>query len=379
MHLPAHGLGAELVVRKNSYTFDRTPVTGQSGTTLSYKSPSANEQTNDFGFFLQNSAATLDLDGEWYYNSTTKKLRLYSVLNPSTRTVEAATVETLVTMAGKNNIVFNGLAFHGSDTAAFLFSGGTNHITIKACDINYSGTEAIFNDTYETASFVAVDNCMINNTNSFPIRMFGTSNTSISNTIIKNSNLIAGLARSGQSGYGGIFIQGGNNKFEYNRIDSCGGAALSFNGGSNIIAKNNYINYFCTIVCDYGGIYTNGDDGYTGRKIINNVITNGVGGYFGTNMPGYHAANGIYLDESANDVEVRGNSIYKMASNGIYVHQSTNNYIVGNTIYDNHDNQISMTDDEPWTSRIYGNRVTSNIFFAKTSKQGVLGAWQHYK
>ncbi len=59
---------AEVVIRKNRWTIDRSHITNHGGNLIEYKSGSVNDAKNGFGYFIQKSIHTLDEFGEWYYN-----------------------------------------------------------------------------------------------------------------------------------------------------------------------------------------------------------------------------------------------------------------------------------------------------------------------
>src|SRR5678815_4651533 len=86
--------GAEVVIRKQRWIIDRNPITAQSGGTLTYTSSSTYNGQAGYGFFIQNDSRTLDLQNEWYYSPSTKKIRVYSTTTPSS--VQVATKDTLV-------------------------------------------------------------------------------------------------------------------------------------------------------------------------------------------------------------------------------------------------------------------------------------------
>ena len=70
--------GAEVVIKKNRGIIDRSLITSASGSTINYTTGSNNAAIDGFGFFIQNDARTLDRQNEWYYNPSTKKIRIYS-------------------------------------------------------------------------------------------------------------------------------------------------------------------------------------------------------------------------------------------------------------------------------------------------------------
>ncbi|HWH63907.1 MAG TPA: hypothetical protein VNS50_11560, partial [Ginsengibacter sp.] len=97
--------GAELVIRKERWILDRNTVTSQSGGTLNYSGGGYNGKAN-FGFFIQNDVRTLDQQNEWYYNPSTKKIRIYSTTSP--RGIQVSTVDNLLYINSKNYITVDG-------------------------------------------------------------------------------------------------------------------------------------------------------------------------------------------------------------------------------------------------------------------------------
>ena len=66
--------GAEVVIRKTPYTLGRNPINNHSGNTINYSNGGVTPKDN-YGYFIQKDPKTLDILGEWYLNSTSKKLQ----------------------------------------------------------------------------------------------------------------------------------------------------------------------------------------------------------------------------------------------------------------------------------------------------------------
>jgi hypothetical protein len=90
--------GAEMVIKTTNFTIDRTSITGHSGGTLTHSGGLSSQPIDGFGFFLQDDSRTLDTQNEWYYNGTTKKIRVYSTSQPTD--VKVATVDKLFLLHG---------------------------------------------------------------------------------------------------------------------------------------------------------------------------------------------------------------------------------------------------------------------------------------
>jgi len=198
--------GAELVVRKHNYVTNRCPITAQSGGTLTYTTADGFTGRNGFGFYIQNDARTLDLQNEWYYNPSTKKIRIYSPSSPAN--VQVSTKDTLVTIIGlRAYVTFDGVSFTGSNKDAFTVRSAQN-ITIQNCTIDYSGRDAIWggqNGGAASTNFI-VRNNTFNHTNNSAITLENEfTGALISHNTISNSGMNDGMGGTGAGNYGTLF------------------------------------------------------------------------------------------------------------------------------------------------------------------------------
>ncbi|HPH20736.1 MAG TPA: right-handed parallel beta-helix repeat-containing protein, partial [Haliscomenobacter sp.] len=156
---------------------------------------------------------------------------------------------------------------------------------------------------------------------------------------------------------------------EYNTITNSGYVGIRFTGDSNLV-KNNHIDRFCTVLDDGAGIYTwtgGQNTSYTKRSIIGNIIVNGIGAPEATNQPNFFAAEGIYLDDNATNVEISGNSVAHCSNNGIYIHNSRNLQILNNTFFNNGVQFTTVHDDQG--QAISNLTISNNKFFSKKPEQ----------
>jgi len=131
--------GAEVVVRTSAWTIDRRVITSQSSGTISWTTNTSFEWNADgYGFFIQNDVRTLDKQNEWYYNPTTKKIRIYSASQPVN--VNVASVDYLL-IADYNYITIDGINFTGANTNAIYRSAEPRMwLTVQNCSISFSGS-----------------------------------------------------------------------------------------------------------------------------------------------------------------------------------------------------------------------------------------------
>ncbi len=360
--------GAELAIRKCRWIIDKCPVTYQSGNTFYYNSPSAYYGIDGFGFFIQNHPATLDQFGEWYWDPNSKNMQVhFAGNNPNNFTTKESVVDILVSMVGQSNVTFDNMAFEGANVKAFEI-GSSNNVTISNCRIAYTGKTAI---NVNFTNNLNVSNCTIRNTNNTAMYLGpSVSNSTISNNKIVNTGMFAGMGESNTDARTAFTIEGTNNTVQYNEIDSTGHAGIKFQG-TNVVVKNNLVNYFCVTSDDGAGIYTY-DKGFTGRSITGNIVINGVGASDGTNSYVDYAAQGIGLDDLSTNVEVSNNSIANCNGRGLGIHNAHELVIKGNTAYNNDMAQMEFDHDVIGPNDPVRNAtMTDNIFVAKRADQDV--------
>jgi len=148
-----------------------------------------------------------------------------------------------------------------------------------------------------------------------------------------------------------------------NTITNTGFMALNFQGTSNTI-QNNYIDTYCFVKDDGGGIYCGGQN-FAGSKILGNIVLNGIGALTGTPDPDARTY-GIYVDDGGSNVEVGGNTVAYCQYGGFYSHNSHELNVHDNTLFANGYTGIKYYNDGNSIANI---TLTGNIVFAKTASQ----------
>jgi parallel beta-helix repeat protein len=348
--------GAEMVLRTNHWKLDRYKILGHSGNTITYSGTYAQ---NNYGYFIQNSAKTLDQVGEWSYDSSGKKVSMYlGAESPLSFKVTASALDYVINSSSRSYIVFDNLTLKGANSNIVNISGGSN-MQVRNCDVLFAGK----NGVSVSCTYFTIENCTVLNSNNNGITA-GTSAV-IRNNIVKNSYSIAGMGQGGDGQGVGIRVNK-SSIAEYNQVINTGYCGIMF-GGDNLVVKNNYINTFCFIKDDGGGIYTNNNPNVTntGRKVIGNIVLNGIGAPAGTNTSS-SSAQGIYLDNNVNGLELIGNTVSN-CQRGLFFHNSRDVIVRENTFYNNVD-QLYMGKDN-LGNLIRNNSILNNIFFSRTAKQ----------
>ncbi len=359
--------GAELALYVSTYHIGRNKITAQSGGTLTYTySASDGAIQNAPGwfyprFFVQNDPRTLDSLNEWYYNPSTKKLRIYNTSTPSN--VSISTIDNLININGISHITLDNLSISGANSFGIYIINSPN-ITVQNCDVNFTGSDGIFGPFGGSSSNLLVQNCTFNNSNNTGLDLSGDfGNAIIQNNTITNSGMIQGMGNpsssNGSGSSGGIYALGAGSLVSGNSIINVGYIGVRFSG-SNFTVQNNFIQNFCKVLVDGGGIYAPNVSGGTlsAVKILNNIIMNSP------------ADNGIYLDEKMNNVLLSGNSI-AYCNWAIYLHDNWSITVSNNTTYANGTRDgagfyIDNFDGNVATSNI---SVKNNILVAQTAKQ----------
>jgi len=362
--------GAQIVIRKNAYAWQTANITSQSTDTLYYTDVYSSDYVVDVndGFFIQSDSSTLDVQNEWYYNTSTKKLQIYSTIEPTD--VKVPTVANLVSSDTKNYITFKNIAFEGANEFAIIIDE-SDYVTIDNCNINNIGWNGFYSllSDYPTVKNSSFSNC--NFSAIFDYQADGSEGTGslITNNTIDSTFLNIGI---GNKYYmpGAIQTNSESSLVRYNRITNSGKEAIKVQ--SNVAqVKNNFINNSLLKVTDGGGIYTAGNK--TNLVIDGNIVLNSLGSNLGIASTTFRGAVGIYLDEGTSNVRVSNNTVAN-SDRGIYIHSSSSVYaendtVENNTVFNNTHSALYFQNDDA-SGQILNNIVNNNQFVATKVNQG---------
>jgi hypothetical protein len=360
--------GAEVVIRKNNWILDRGIITSQSGGTLTYTGGGYNGSAN-WGFFIQNHPGTLDTQGEWYFNPSTEKLRIYSASTPTG--VEGSTVDNLLNLQGQSYLTIDGLDFVGSNRDS-LYLDNASSITIQNSSVIFSGHDGVHGSTNGSSSGFVLRNCKIDSTNNNSVLLSAQfAGAQLIGNQITNNALFAGAGDAGDGTYYSMRIDGDNSVIQSNRVIGSGYVGIGFNGANTNVSYN-FVTNFCSVKEDGAGIYTS--TAALGKVISYNTILNGIGNSQGNPDGVTNQANGIYNDDASTGISVIGNTIANMPGEGIAIHNATSITIRSNVLYNNGATDgggISIRTDNT-NDFLTGMNVTDNRIVARTSNQRTL-------
>ncbi|RYF20605.1 MAG: T9SS type B sorting domain-containing protein [Flavobacteriales bacterium] len=369
--IPFDPSGGEVVIRKDRYILDRHPITSKSGNTINYGidkyfygNSNAYSPQDGNGYFIQKHLGTLTADGDWFYDAAAKKLYVYFENNaPDARVVKASALNTNVLLNTMKGVVFNNITFEGANEYG-AYHVGTSDITYNNCNWRNQGGDGVYG--------ISISNLTINGGSidgsfnaGIQVEHQG-QNTVINNVTVKNSGMVAGAGRSGDGAQIGIFVYGQATKITNCSVINSGYNAIDFSGGEQSLIENNFIDTYCAVKDDGGGIYT-----YTATNSIikNNIILNAVGAYAGAEW-GYwepHGkAAGIYLDQGIDNhhITVSNNTIAHGDWAGIFVNNNGHNKITNNISYDLFYSLLISDFSGP-----RNNEIVDNQFIAKKTTQ----------
>lgn len=351
--------GAQVVVRELMYELNKHNITSASGNTITFDAGSI---PASWGYFIQNDVRACNLQNEWAYNSTTKKVSIYSTTSPVN--VQVPTIEEAVTLNSKDYISFTNLSFKGFNTTGINTTSRTG-IKIQNCDFSFIGTNAVY--AYPNSNNLQVTGSTFTDCGSRAIHGGSSSNAVFSNNTLLRIGHFAGMGSNGDDSYTGIISNGDNSQVSYNTISNVGYCGIRWDGNSTII-KGNFVNTTTYIKDDGGGIYCYpvqfGSTPHTQvtRTLRDNIVLNPVGAPDGS--PYGKQAMGIYMDGQSPNINVVHNTV-SGGFLGIFINGGHDIYCDSNTTY-NSTYGIYLT---KIGGPIDNETVTHNVFVARDASQ----------
>lgn len=362
----------ELVIKKNQWVINKYKIKSHNGNQIHYKGKIGGyEDRVNFGFFIQNHINTLDTYGEWYFDPSTRKIKVFfGTQPPSTLTIEVSTLDNLLTKDYKDgNFRIENIHFKGSNKDAIKLEGG-NNVTIVDSDISFSGENAIL--ALSVTNLAIERNKIWQTYNNGMYLRYGNINAIIRDNEVRNTALVAGRTKNDDAAGIGIFLRGDNGLIQNNTVVNSGYNGIQFIGNDTHV-KNNFVDTFCQIKGDGGGIYIFGGvkyKEYKGIKIEGNIVINSIGSKGGIPKKGPNhkpLAEGIFLDDNVNNVDIISNTIGNTANSGLKM-SNVNKINVTNNLIFNSFAAITLGNNKIGedTRNV---KITGNQFFSKTPYQ----------
>jgi len=363
--------GAEVVIANTTYAVTRGVITDEDTSKVTYTKSYAAPITWQSGgeadrsayninkYIIQNDPRTLDAQNEWYYNPSTKKLRIYSATTPTN--VKIATIDNLLSMSsGYNYITVSNINFQGSNSNCVTF-GTQSYIVIDDCDFSFCGVDAIYGGQQgaDNNRGNKIMDCSFNTINASAISLgVGHKGLTITGNTIKNCGMNFGMLESGNLTQGAISAKGIAAQIGYNYLDTIGVMGIVYQLDSTNV-YNNLVMHSCfrNEYKDGGAIYTWSDSATINKNVTvanNIVITTGS------------QSQGIYFDNVSKGITAYGNTVmgckFGMTINGY------NFNIYNNTFYDNNEGSVYFRLTGSGGQKVVDSiSIHNNIMFAKES------------
>ena len=327
--------GAQMILRELMYVITANDITNVSGNTATF---SAASPAVSWGFFLQNDIKMCTQANEWAYNTSTKKLSIYSTSTPTN--INVPTVQTAISCNSKQYITFDNLDIRGFNSTGINTTSQTG-ITIQNCDFSFIGQDGIY--AYGNSGNLIVTNCTFSNINSRGIHGGASSNATITYNTLNRIGFYAGMGGNEDNDYTGIICHGDNTQCMYNTLTNIGFNGIYFDGNSTNVSYNN-INTTNFVKDDGGCIYgfptqcspPNSPCTQPTRTVSYNTCLNSIGAPEGS-IYGSQGA-GIYLDGQMANVNVVRNNVgcdnsITTGIYGIFLNGGRYNTIEYNNVY----------------------------------------------
>lgn len=369
--------GADVIVRSQRWVLDCSTILSTSGDTLNIQPIPQNIINPEFGFFICNSPMALDLPGEWCFDQAAKKITIFSESDPNLSLIEVPIVSDLIAIRKQRFITIENLVINGALNNGIM-ADSVQNVTVRNIEAVHTGKNAVY---FKDSRNVVFEANSISDANNEGLNFQNCRGSVIRHNQIKNIGLNAGMGRpsfDGSCSSNGLEISGSSNLVEYNKIDSIGYVGLRFEGDSTTVQYNVISNY-CIDKDDGGGIYTwNGDHYFhpnvvppnVGRKVIGNIVSNGIGAGFGTDDSLSNSANGIYIDGGSCNVEVLGNTVYHCGAIGIFLNNASRITVLNNLVY-NCKTQLQVRAEGMPLLTNRGHIVKNNTFVSGISSQRI--------
>ncbi|WP_441656234.1 PA14 domain-containing protein [Fibrella arboris] len=364
--VPANFVGGEVVDRPVQWIINRSLITQQNGNTFTVNHPNSYDFSDNWGYFIQSHPATLDQNGEWYYNSGNKTLQLYSTDNPNGQTITATAFSSGISLSFVTNIQVRNLAITQTINTGVLIENGTN-ITLTGNDITSSGEDGLI--ARGSGNTILVENNLIEDVNNNGVSITGYQNFTFRGNTLRRVGLTPGRGKDGDGTYNGFnTVLTDRVTIENNVVDQIGYNGISFVTSTTV--QRNRVSNFCLTKSDGGGLYIwNGNrEAMNNVRILSNIVFNGIGAPEGTPGGAYSGANGIFLDDCTTGVEVRDNTVFNTHGLGFFLHGAMTAQFTNNTSFNNGEAQLAVNSRNGGCSP-RDNLIQNNVLVSKTAAQ----------
>ena len=408
--------GAAVHIKGMRWYILNREVTATIGTTLTLNENAGcwDNSCLDWGFFINHHRATLDREGEWFYDGATHRVYLYSAGGPP------SAIEGSVIMAEDNQ-------FRGGIVLGRHLQEHIGHVTIENFEVSKWDMNGITTptnlETHDNFSLILrdnhildvdatginlqtwvwnaavgpngwrgghdllVENNLIRGANHFGINAY-TYDSIYENNHLMDIGLIENLGRSGlgcgMDGNGGLCTENGDgirlkvdqpafsgfgNSLICNRLEGVGYNGIDILGATTTVTQN-FIERACISKGDCGAIRTFGTNNLANTQVYDlnisgNIILDTMGNTDGAH-PTYKALFGVglYFDHFSANVTASGNTIAGSTIDGI-LYQNSSGQVTDNLLFGNNSGSLNRGQLGLYTGVTQLSDVTGNVFYSQ--------------
>ena len=313
--IPAYdysGGEVEAYVERVKWVHDTAYISTRVSNTLTIENTSSYDIKSGAFFIIQNAIETLVVDGNWMYSESTKKLTIYSLTDPNARNIEVSQKQNVINALGNTWNAFNDLQIIGSNFEAFRTETSNDNVFEDLTFKDIGGAASV----HWTSLRISILNSLFDGINGTAISLRNSSATALiqGNTIRNVFSYLGGGRNSGDNQGYAIIGNSDNTNIIENIFENIGYIGIRF-GGTACLVQYNFIDGFCAIKHDGGGIYSFSTLGVAANRIINKNII------IGPNTPRKSVV-GLYIDDNCSGITLTDNTIIDIPEAGTYIHNS---------------------------------------------------------
>ncbi|MFK7936650.1 MAG: right-handed parallel beta-helix repeat-containing protein, partial [Saprospiraceae bacterium] len=193
-------VGSELVYKPNRSLIIRSEITSHNAGTSSIDFVDQNAEPRDeYGYFIQNNYATLDRDGEWFWDESKSTMYLYHTGDPNALATNATYSDQALSLNFNNYITIEDLSFKNAAREA-VYIINAQGIVFQNNEVSGAGTRGV---VIHNTDIQFLDN-LVEYSNHVGLDVFNAANSNFLRNTIRHSGTIAGMGTNSYGSYTGV-------------------------------------------------------------------------------------------------------------------------------------------------------------------------------
>lgn len=272
---------------------------------------------------VQNALSELDQPGEWYVDRKTATLYFWPPALANEGDMEVSATDTLLHIESASNVKVENLVFEQARGDAIIVKDSEN-IVMERCIIRNVGNRGAVITGSRNSGLREVE---IDQVGEGGVVLDGGDRQTLTpGGLFIEKSKIHHFSRLGRTYRPAVVIEGAGNRVEGNVIADAPHAAIMFWGNDHRINSNDISNVVME-TDDVGAIYTGRDWTARGTIIEDNFIHD-----IGSKVQGKEGVMGVYLDDMASGITVRGN-VFARVTQPVFIGGGRDNLVENNIFY----------------------------------------------